>query len=122
MSARLRRPATPSAKPSSGWKTVSRRSRRIGAANDALENAAPLPGKDRRAWLFDLDVQFETHLDLLALGIERAAEGDLRSASAQRERIADRPPGHLDRHCLAGLAGLVLIHRAHLFSCRSGSA
>lgn len=60
--------------------------RRIKAANDALENAAPLPGKDRRARLFDLDVQFKTHLDLLALGTERAARKGIFAARVRGDR------------------------------------
>jgi hypothetical protein len=47
--------------------------RRIKAANDALLGTAPLPGKDRRARLFDLDLQFKTHLDLLSVGTAQAA-------------------------------------------------
>jgi len=65
-------------------RSKSAQQRRIYAANDALANAAPLPGKDRRARLVDLDVPFRTHLDLLALGTERAA----REGSSQRECAA----------------------------------
>lgn len=47
--------------------------RRIRTAEAALQGAGPLPGEDRRARLFDLDVPFRTHLDLLRTGTERAA-------------------------------------------------
>jgi hypothetical protein len=60
--------------------------RRIKAANDALQNAAPLPGKDRRARLFDLDTPFKTHLDLLALGTERAAREGIFAARVRGDR------------------------------------
>lgn len=61
--------------------------RRIKAATDALQNAAPLPGDDRRARLFDLDVQFKTHLDLLALGTERAAREGIFAARVRGDRV-----------------------------------
>jgi len=54
--------------------------RRIRAAREALANGAPLPGKDRRARLYDLDVQFRTHLDLLAIGTDRAARDGIFAA------------------------------------------
>lgn len=60
--------------------------RRIKAANDALENAAALPGKERRARLFDLDVQFRTHLDALDLGTKRAAQEGVFAARVRGDR------------------------------------
>jgi hypothetical protein len=60
--------------------------RRINAANEALVNAAPLPGRDRRARLFDLDVQFKTHLDVLAIGTERAAREGIFAARIRGDR------------------------------------
>lgn len=60
--------------------------RRIKAANDALQNAAPLPGKDRRARLFDLDVRFRTQLELLDLGTERAAREGIFAARVRGDR------------------------------------
>jgi hypothetical protein len=60
--------------------------RRINAANDALHNAAPLPGKDRRARLFDVDVQFKTHLDLLDIGTKRAAREGIFAARVRGDR------------------------------------
>jgi hypothetical protein len=59
--------------------------RRIKAANDALNNTGRLPG-DRRAWLFDLDVPFKTHLDALALGTERAAREGIFAAGVRGAR------------------------------------
>lgn len=47
--------------------------RRIKAAHQALGGASPLPGSDPREHLHALDVPFQTHLDLLAYGTERAA-------------------------------------------------
>ncbi len=47
---------------------------RIKAAQDAVRSGGPLPGKDRRARLYDLDIPFKTHLDLLRTGTERAAK------------------------------------------------
>jgi hypothetical protein len=60
--------------------------RRIRAANDALLGTAPLPGKDRRARLFDLKLQFKTHLNLLALGTERAAQKGIFAARVPGDR------------------------------------
>jgi hypothetical protein len=57
--------------------------RRIRAANDALVNAGPLPGKAR---LFDLDVPFRTHLDRLDLGTERAAREGIFGAWVRGDR------------------------------------
>ena len=61
--------------------------RRITLANEALQNSAPLPGKDRRARIFDLDVQFRTHLDLLAVGTERAARDGIFAARVRGDRV-----------------------------------
>ncbi len=71
---------------SSPQRSKSAQQRRIHAANDALQNAAPLPGKDRRARLFDVDVPFRTHLDLLALGTERAAREGIFAARVRGDR------------------------------------
>jgi hypothetical protein len=67
-------------------RSKSAQQRRIRSANDALQNAAPLSGKDRRARLFDLDVPFKTHLDLLALGTERAAREGIFAARVRGDR------------------------------------
>ena len=60
--------------------------RRINAANLALASAAPLPGRDRRARLFDLDVEFRTRLDVLDLGTARAARDGIFTARIPGER------------------------------------
>ncbi len=71
---------------SSPQRSKSAQQRRIHAVNDALQNAAALPGKDRRARLFDVDVPFRTHLDLLALGTERAAREGIFAARVRGDR------------------------------------
>lgn len=71
---------------SSPQRSRSAQERRIRAANDALEKAAPLPGKDSGARLLDLDAQFRTHLDLLALGTERAAREGIFAARVRGDR------------------------------------
>jgi hypothetical protein len=54
--------------------------RRIKAAEQAVQNGGPLPGKDRRARLYDLDVPFRAHVDLLRTGTERAARDGIFAA------------------------------------------
>ena len=71
---------------SSPQRSKSAQQRRIKAANHALQNAAPPPGKDRRARLFNLDVPVRTHLDLLALGTERAAREGIFAARMRGDR------------------------------------
>jgi hypothetical protein len=61
--------------------------RRIKAAEEALRGAGPLPGKDRRARLFDLDVPFATRLQALALGLERAASEGIFTARVPGARV-----------------------------------
>jgi hypothetical protein len=48
--------------------------RRIKTARDAVRRGGPLSNDDRGARLYDLDVPFKTHLDLLRTGTERAAK------------------------------------------------
>jgi hypothetical protein len=47
--------------------------RKIKAAAAAVRDNAPLPGQDPTTRLYDLDLPFKTHLDVLRLGTERAA-------------------------------------------------
>jgi hypothetical protein len=61
--------------------------RRIIAAQQALRDAAPLPGDDHKERLYDLDLPFRTHLDLLALGTERAARGGIFAAKVAGNRV-----------------------------------
>ena len=60
--------------------------RRIRAADQALRTGGPLPGKDRRARLYDLDIPFRAHLDLLRTGTERAAQDGIFAARVPGER------------------------------------
>lgn len=60
--------------------------RRIRTAEAALQGTGPLPGEDRRARLFDLDVPFRTHLALLRAGTERAATEGLFVARVPGDR------------------------------------
>jgi hypothetical protein len=60
--------------------------RKIKAAEDAVRGAGPLPGVDRRARLYDLDVPFRTRLDLLALGLDRAARDGIFTATVPGAR------------------------------------
>jgi hypothetical protein len=46
--------------------------RKIKAAIAALRDNAPLPGQDPKARLYDLDLPFKTHLDILRVGTGRA--------------------------------------------------
>jgi hypothetical protein len=54
--------------------------RRIKAAQHALRGAAPLPGDDPKERLHDLDLPLKTHLELLAVGTERAARDGIFAA------------------------------------------
>jgi hypothetical protein len=51
---------------------ASKQRRRIKAAADAVRNGGPLPNQDRRTLLYDLDVPFNTHLELLRDGTRLA--------------------------------------------------
>jgi hypothetical protein len=51
--------------------------RKIKAAAAAVRDNAPLPGQDPKTRLYDLDLPFKTHLDMLRLGTERAARGGI---------------------------------------------
>ena len=60
--------------------------RRIKATRRALDRAGPLPGDDRGEWLYDLDLPYRTHLDLLAIGTERAAREGIFAAKVRGDR------------------------------------
>jgi hypothetical protein len=60
--------------------------RRIRGAQDAVRNGGPLPGTDPRARLYDLDIPFKTHLDLLRTGTERAAQQGIFTAQVPGAR------------------------------------
>jgi hypothetical protein len=60
--------------------------RRIRVARSALGRAGPLPGDDRGEWLYDLDLAYRTHLDLLRTGSERAAREGIFAAKVRGNR------------------------------------
>lgn len=60
--------------------------RRIKAATAAIADNAPLPGKDRRARLYDINLPYKTHIDVLRLGTERAAHDGLFTAKLPGDR------------------------------------
>ena len=60
--------------------------RRIRAVRSALGRAGPLPGDDRGEWLYDLDLPYRTHLDLLRTGTERAAREGIFAAKVRGDR------------------------------------
>jgi hypothetical protein len=64
----------------------SAQNRRIRAARRALGDAGPLPGDDRGERLYDLDLPYRTHLDLLATGTERAAREGIFAARVRGDR------------------------------------
>jgi hypothetical protein len=59
---------------------------RIRAAEDAVRSGGPLAGKDFRARLYDLDIPFQTHLDVLRIGTERAAAEGIFAAKLPGDR------------------------------------
>lgn len=60
--------------------------RRIAAAQEALAALGPLPGDKRSHRLYDLEVDFKTHLDLLRLGTERASRDGIFAARVPGDR------------------------------------
>lgn len=60
--------------------------RQVKAAAAAVVDNAPLPGKDARARLYDIDLPYETHLDALRLGTERAARDGIFTAKLPGDR------------------------------------
>jgi hypothetical protein len=65
---------------------ASRQRRRIKAAADAVRNGGPLPNQDRRTVLYDLDVPFKTHLEILQDGTGRAALDGIFAAKVPGDR------------------------------------
>lgn len=63
-----------------------KQNRRIKAARAAVRDGGPLSASDRRARLYDLNVQFKTHLDLLRLGTERATRDGFFAAKVPGDR------------------------------------
>ena len=64
----------------------SAQNRKIKAARSALGKTGPLPGDDRGEWLYDLDLPYRTHLDLLRTGTERAAREGIFAARVRGDR------------------------------------
>lgn len=64
----------------------SAQNQRIKAARRAISHAGPLPGDDRGERLYDLDLPYRTHLDLLATGTERAAREGIFAARVRGDR------------------------------------
>jgi hypothetical protein len=60
--------------------------RKIKAAAAVRDNA-PLPGQDPKTRLYDLDLPFKTHLDVLRLGTERAARDGIFASSIPGGRM-----------------------------------
>jgi hypothetical protein len=63
-----------------------KQNRRIKAARTAVRDGGPLSASDPRARLYDLNVQFKTHLDVLRLGTERAARDGFFTAKLPGDR------------------------------------
>jgi len=60
--------------------------RRIKAAIEAVRNGGPLPGIDRHARLYDLDLPYKNHLEVLNDGTKRAAADGLFTAKLPGDR------------------------------------
>ena len=68
-------------------RTSPAQNRRVKAAAAAVGGGnSPLPGKDRRARLYDIDLPYKTHLDVLRLGTERAARDGIFTAKLPGDR------------------------------------
>jgi hypothetical protein len=60
--------------------------RRIKAAIEAVQNGGPLPGLDRRARLYDLDLPYKNHLNVLRDRASRAATDGIFTAKVPGDR------------------------------------
>jgi len=67
-------------------RSASKQRRRIKAAVDAVRNGGPLPNQDRRTVLYDLDVPFNTHLEILRDGTRRATSDGIFAARVPGDR------------------------------------
>ena len=61
-------------------RTSPAQNRKVKAAAAAVGHNVPLPGDDRRARLYDLDLPYHARLDVLRLGTERAARDGIFTA------------------------------------------
>jgi hypothetical protein len=60
---------------------------KIRAARDAVLRGSELPGRNPRTILYELDIPFRTHLDVLRTGTERAASEGLFAARIPGDRV-----------------------------------
>lgn len=67
-------------------RTSPAQNRRVRAAAAAVGGNSPLPGRDRRARLYDIDLPYKTHLDVLRVGTERAARDGIFTAKLPGDR------------------------------------
>lgn len=69
-------------------RTSPAQNRRVKAAAAAVGHSysAPLPGKDRRARLYDIDLPYQTRFDVLRLGTDRAARDGIFTAKLPGDR------------------------------------
>jgi hypothetical protein len=67
-------------------RTNSAQNQRVKAAAAAVSDGGPLPGKDPRARLYDIDLPYKTHLEVLRLGTERAARDGIFTARLPGDR------------------------------------
>ena len=67
-------------------RTSPAQNRRVNAAAAAVAGNAPLPGTDPRARLYDIDLPYKTHLDVLRAGTERAAREGIFTAKLPGDR------------------------------------
>jgi hypothetical protein len=67
-------------------RTSPAQNRRVKAAAAAVADNAPLPGTDRKARLYDVDLPYKTHLDVLRAGTERAARDGIFTAKLRGDR------------------------------------
>jgi hypothetical protein len=64
----------------------SKQNGKMRAARSALGRSGPLPGDDHHEWLYDLDLAYKTHLDLLRIGTESAAREGIFAAKVRGDR------------------------------------
>jgi hypothetical protein len=64
-----------------------RQDRQISAAEHAVRDRGPLPGKDVLARLYDLDVPYKTHLDVLRSGMDQAVRDGIFAAKIPGARM-----------------------------------
>jgi hypothetical protein len=78
-------------------RTSPAQNRRVKAAAAAIADNAPLPGIDVQARLYDIDLPYQAHLDVLRSGTERGPRRDLHRETAWRPCAARYRPLWLHR-------------------------